>query len=175
MEWKPMTSSGIQPKPRFRHTAEIIGTKMYILGGADNTSGTSRSRSLGIHVLCLETLQWSHPTITGSDPFPRSGHTSAVIGAQTVAIFGGCVSDTVYLSDLVLIDLETMVGTTVNAVESHLPTPICNSTLSVIGHKCIVFGGSDIKGTCYNDIRSLEVGYYLSKDDITVGEGASSE
>lgn len=176
MEWKSVSSSGIQPKPRYRHTAEMVGTKMYIFGGSDNGSDVAEGlQNLGVHVLCLETLQWSHPTVTGYDPFPRSGHSSAIIGASTVAIFGGKVNDQCLLNDLVLIDLETMVGTSVNAVESHLPTPIANASLSVIGHRCIVFGGTDAKGVCYNDIRSLEVGYYLSKDDITVGEGASSE
>lgn len=50
-----------------------------------------------------------------------------------------------------------------------------NSSLNAIGNKCFVFGGTDSKGSCYNDIRSLDVGYYLSSDDITVGEGASSD
>ena len=80
-----------------------------------------------------------------------------------------------YLNDLILIDLETFTGTTVNAVESMLPTPVANCSLSAVGNKCFVFGGTDVKGACYNDIRSLDVGYYLSSDDITVGEGASSD
>lgn len=80
-----------------------------------------------------------------------------------------------FLNDLVLIDLETFVATTVNAVESMLPTPVANCSLTAVGNKCFVFGGTDAKGACYNDIRSLDVGYYLSSDDITVGEGASSD
>lgn len=56
-----------------------------------------------------------------------------------------------------------------------LPTPVANCSLSAVGNKCFVFGGTDVKGACYNDIRSLDVGYYLSSDDITVGEGASSD
>jgi hypothetical protein len=75
----------------------------------------------------------------------------------------------------VLIDMEHYVATTVNAVESLLPTPVANCSLTAVGNKCFVFGGTDVKGACYNDIRSLDVGYYLSSTDITVGEGASSE
>jgi hypothetical protein len=67
------------------------------------------------------------------------------------------------------------VGTTVNAVENQLPTPVSNSSMTAVGNKCFVFGGTDIKGACYNDIRALGVGYYLSSTDITVGEGAASE
>lgn len=53
--------------------------------------------------------------------------------------------------------------------------PVAHSTVTAIGNKCFVFGGTDIKGGCYNDIRTLDVGKYLSSTDITVGEGASSE
>lgn len=80
-----------------------------------------------------------------------------------------------YFNDLILLDIEAMVGSRVNAVESHLPAPVSNSTLSIVGNKCFVFGGTDIKGNCFNDIRSVDISYYLSKNDITVGEGASSD
>jgi hypothetical protein len=96
MEWKVAVSSGIQPRPRYRHTAEVIGMKMFILGGSDNNEDIAEnSKHLGIHELSLETMQWSHPTITGSNPFPRSGHSSCVVGAQSVAIFGGKRNDQV--------------------------------------------------------------------------------
>ena len=81
----------------------------------------------------------------------------------------------VFFNDLILLDIETMVGSRVNAVESHLPAPVSNSSLSIVGNKCFVFGGTDVKGNCFNDIRSVDISYYLSKNDITVGEGASSD
>lgn len=107
-----------------------------------------------------------------------------------------------------MIDLAHFTATTVNAVENQLPTPVTNSSMTAVGNKCFVFGGTDLKGTycptaattllplwsslaliltpspsdlylvsgvCYNDIRALDVGYYLSSTDITVGEGATSE
>jgi Galactose oxidase, central domain/Kelch motif len=176
MEWRPTVSSGIQPRPRYRHTAEVVGSKMYILGGSDNGQDIADGcRYLGIHVLDLNTMQWSHPQLKGYNPFPRSGHSSSVIGAKSIAIFGGKRNDETYLNDLVLIDTETFTATLVNAVEAHLPTAIGNSSLTAIGNKCFVFGGTDIKGACYNDIRMLDIGYYLNPNDITVGEGASSE
>ena len=81
----------------------------------------------------------------------------------------------VYFNDLVLIDLTSYSTTVVNAVEAHLPTPIANSTLSVVGDKIFVFGGTDAQSNCYNDLRYIEVAYYLNPDDITVGEGAASD
>lgn len=96
MEWRLVVSSGIQPRPRYRHTAEVVGTRMYVLGGSDNGEDVAENaRHLGIHELNLETMQWAHPSLTGTNPFPRSGHSSAVIGAQSVAIFGGKLNDQV--------------------------------------------------------------------------------
>lgn len=79
------------------------------------------------------------------------------------------------MNDLILIDLEQYVATTVNVVESQLPTPVSNCSITAVGNKCFVFGGTDVKGACYNDIWAIDVGDYLSVADITVGEGAASE
>lgn len=176
MEWKKITTSGVQPRPRYRHTAEVISNKMYILGGSeDNDDICDGNKHLGIHELSLDTMQWVHPQLKGINPFPRSGHATALIGAKSVGVFGGKRSNTIFLNDLILIDLETYSTTVINAVESHLPSPVSSCTMVGVGNKCFVFGGVDAKGACYNDIRVLEVSYYLDKHDITVGEGASSD
>jgi N-acetylneuraminic acid mutarotase len=132
---------------RYRHTAEVVGNKMYILGGSDNGDDCAEgAKHLSLHELSLETMQWSHPTLSGSNPFPRSGHSSAVIGAQSVAVFGGRRSKLSLLNDIVLIDMEHYVGTTVNTVHNQLPTPIANCSITAVGNKCFVFGGTDAKG-----------------------------
>lgn len=98
MEWRVAVSSGIQPRPRYRHIAEVVGLKMYLFGGSDNGEDVAEQcKYLNIHELSLETMQWSHPNINGSNPFPRSGHCSTVIGAHSVAIFGGKRNDQVCL------------------------------------------------------------------------------
>jgi hypothetical protein len=79
------------------------------------------------------------------------------------------------MNDLVIVDIETYSFTTVNVVETAVPTPIGNCSLTAVGNSCFVFGGTDAKGMCYNDIRSLDVSAYLDSRDITVSEGASSD
>ena len=176
MQWRQEVTSGIQAKPRYRHTSEVLGSKMYIFGGSDTPDDNAETCGyLSLHELDLETLQWSHPSLVGNNPFPRSGHASAVVGATTVAIFGGKRNSTYYLNDLILIDLSSFVCTTVNCVATHLPTPISNATLSAIGNKLYVFGGTDSQGNCYDGIRELNIGDYLNSNDITVAEGLSSE
>jgi hypothetical protein len=104
LEWRECVASGIQPKPRYRHTAEVMLGKMVILGGSDNSEDIADgSSNLRIHELSLETMEWSHPELRGGDPFPRSGHGSAVIGAHSIVIFGGKRSEEVSLFSLELV------------------------------------------------------------------------
>lgn len=60
------------------------------LGGSDTNDDVCDGKNyLSIHELNLETLQWTHPELKGGNPFPRSGHSSGVIGAHSIVIFGG--------------------------------------------------------------------------------------
>ena len=41
-----MSTSGIQPRPRYRHTVEVVGRKLIVLGGAetgDDDAGRSKN------------------------------------------------------------------------------------------------------------------------------------
>lgn len=96
LEWRNAITSGIQPKPRYRHTSEILMGKMFILGGSDNgDDNADGARHLAFHELDLSTMTWSHPELRGGNPFPRSGHCSSVIGAKSIVIFGGKRNDEV--------------------------------------------------------------------------------
>jgi hypothetical protein len=39
--------------------------------------------------LCEQSLEWSHPSLSGRSPFPRSGHAACVVGQASIAVFGG--------------------------------------------------------------------------------------
>jgi hypothetical protein len=119
MEWRLAVSSGIQPRPRYRHTAEVVAMRMFILGGSDNGEDVAENaKYLGIHELNLETMQWSHPNITGSNPFPRSGQSSTVIGAQSVAVFGGKFNDQVRF-------FSSLTALTLLALTMYVSFPLC--------------------------------------------------
>jgi small GTP-binding protein len=71
--------------------------------------------------------------------------------------------------------METYSFTTVNVIENAVPTAVGNASVSVIGNSVYVFGGTDSKGYCYNDMRSLDITDYLDASDITVAEGSASD
>jgi small GTP-binding protein len=177
MEWNRLLPSGIPPKPRYRHTSVVHDGSLYIMGGSDTGADEIRGTGshLGIHKLSLSEMQWTHPDISGSNPFPRSGHCSSLVGSGSVAIFGGKRSNIEFLNDLHIIDLGTFVGLRVNVFGAQLPTPISNATMSVINNKVFVFGGTDAKGLTYSDLRAIDLADYMDPEDITVGEGATSD
>lgn len=80
-----------------------------------------------------------------------------------------------FLNDLIILNIETYSFTTVNAIENAMPTPIGNASLNFIGNSVFVFGGTDDKGWCYNDVRSLDISEYLDANDIAVAEGSTSQ
>lgn len=174
-EWKKIQPSGLEPRPRFRHTSEIIGNKVYFLGGSDNNNDIPESY-LNILVLNLETLSWEHPEIKGVNPFPRSGHSSTVMGKNTIVIFGGKRTNETFLNDTYLLNVETMVCIKVNAVENRLPRPISNATANLHGNRLYVFGGIEPNNTVTsNDFRFLDLSDYFSQEDITVSQGLTSD
>eukprot|EP00607_Mallomonas_marina_P011061 CAMPEP_0182423810 /NCGR_PEP_ID=MMETSP1167-20130531/9879_1 /TAXON_ID=2988 /ORGANISM="Mallomonas Sp, Strain CCMP3275" /LENGTH=515 /DNA_ID=CAMNT_0024603093 /DNA_START=62 /DNA_END=1606 /DNA_ORIENTATION=+ len=176
-EGETMTGSGsVWPRPRYRHTSEVIGGELYILGGADNGSDVAEgARHLSLHVYNYSRCEWRHPSLSGANPFPRSGHDSEVIGGRSIVVFGGKRSNEVYLNDIILIDISSFSCSSIRTVESTLPTPISNLSLSLIGNAVYVFGGTDVRGNCYNEIRTLDIGGYLDSSDILVSEGARSD
>ena len=68
------------------------------------SSADLNSKSLGgLHCLDLEHMTWMDTVWTGCSPFPRSGHASAVVGAHSLAVFGGKLSAQVFLNDIFIL------------------------------------------------------------------------
>lgn len=98
--WSTPQVVGSPPKPRSYHTATAVPCtkgddqnqyKLVIFGGNNKTSCFNT-----VHVLEMVTendqtvWKWSHPTVQGQPPFPRTGHTAALMeDAKTICIYGG--------------------------------------------------------------------------------------
>jgi len=75
------------PDARERHTASLIGKKVYIFGGY-NRSGELYYNTL--HVFESESLTWTALQPMGNPPEKRCGHTASVVDGK-IWIFGGRV------------------------------------------------------------------------------------
>ncbi|KAB5544086.1 hypothetical protein DKX38_012198 [Salix brachista] len=73
------------PAPRFEHTAAINGDRYLLIFG-----GCSHSIFFNdLHVLDLQTMEWSQPEVQGDLVTPRAGHSGVTIGENWYIVGGG--------------------------------------------------------------------------------------
>jgi Galactose oxidase, central domain len=98
--WTTPKVEGMPPKPRSFHSATAVGNKMVIFGGNNKTScfntvhvlesigRASGDESPGKGKVCE--WKWSHPSVKGKAPFPRTGHSATLLeDGKTICIYGG--------------------------------------------------------------------------------------
>eukprot|EP00429_Kryptoperidinium_foliaceum_P002407 CAMPEP_0176014590 /NCGR_PEP_ID=MMETSP0120_2-20121206/6902_1 /TAXON_ID=160619 /ORGANISM="Kryptoperidinium foliaceum, Strain CCMP 1326" /LENGTH=610 /DNA_ID=CAMNT_0017347537 /DNA_START=59 /DNA_END=1891 /DNA_ORIENTATION=- len=84
--------SGSAPKPRSYHSTTAVisgdGYKLVIFGGNNKTHAFNT-----VHVLERvgdDEWKWTHPSVTGQAPFPRTGHSATLLeDGKTICIYGG--------------------------------------------------------------------------------------
>jgi len=95
VSWRPLVTLGELPEGRQGHTASLIGTSMFVFGGAN-----AQGRLNDVVRLNLDTLRWSRLDSAGAAvPTPRWGH-SAMLVSERILIFGGVDQSNNVLSDL---------------------------------------------------------------------------
>ncbi|KAI3817604.1 hypothetical protein L1987_11400 [Smallanthus sonchifolius] len=139
MIWNVAETTKTPPAPRCDHTAAVHVDRYFLIFG-----GCSHSTFFNdLHVLDLETLEWSQPQIQGNLVFPRAGHTGVSIDEKWF-IVGGGDSKSGALETLVL-DMSTLVLSVLTSVEQKDPLASEGLTISsalVDGEQfLVVFGG----------------------------------
>ena len=89
--WTTPKIAGSAPKPRSYHSATAVkkhnGFAIVVFGGNNKSSCFDT-----VHILENKENEWkwSHPTITGKAPFPRTGHSATLLDdGKTISIYGG--------------------------------------------------------------------------------------
>ena len=150
MAWNKAAVSGRAPLAGSRHTASLVGEKLYVFGATD--SGTFRD----MHVLDIDALTWTQVSAEGKAPISRSRHTATLVG-RNLLVFGG-VGGGRPLNDLFV--LHTAGGSThgqfwteppANGVP---PTQRVGHASAMVDTKVFFFGGHDGKA-CLNDVHVL--------------------
>ena len=82
MNWSKAAVSGRAPLAGSRHTATLVGDRLFVFGATD--SGSFRD----MHVLEIEALHWTQVAADGQAPISRSRHTASLVGSNLL-LFGG--------------------------------------------------------------------------------------
>ncbi|CAH2074171.1 unnamed protein product [Thlaspi arvense] len=148
MTWDVVETTQTRPVPRFDHTAAAHSDRyLLIFGGCSHSIFFS-----DLHILDLQTMEWSQPHVQGDVVTPRAGHAAITID-ENCYIVGGGDNSTGCLETLVL-NMSKLVWSTSTHVEARHPLAseglsVCSA--SVFGENILVaFGGYN--GKYNNDI-----------------------
>ncbi|CAI5502357.1 unnamed protein product [Closterium sp. Naga37s-1] len=82
--WSKPNIKGTPPSPRDSHTSTVVGSRMFVFGGTDGSSGLN-----DLYMLDTSTNTWTRLAAQGDVPAAREGHAAARVEGL-VYVFGGC-------------------------------------------------------------------------------------
>lgn len=133
MTWDEMDTVGISPSPRSDHAAAVHADRYLLVFGG----GSHATCFNDLHVLDLQTMEWSRPTQQGEIPSPRAGHAGVTVGENWFIVGGGDNKSGV--SETVVLNMSTLVWSVVTTVQGRVPLASEGSSLVLSS-----YGGEDI-------------------------------
>jgi hypothetical protein len=82
----PMLCSGRAPSSRYRHTATLVGTRLFIMGGADNgddISDTSKEGDMDVYSLDVQVSEVTRRILTNGHTSESHAHSHSHIPVHT--------------------------------------------------------------------------------------------
>ncbi|CAG7882077.1 unnamed protein product, partial [Brassica rapa] len=152
MTWDELDSIGASPSPRSDHVAAVHAERYLLIFG-----GGSHATCFGdLHVLDLQTMEWSRPAQQGEAPTPRSGHAGVIIGENWFIVGGG--DNKSGASESVVLNMSTLTWSVVASVEGRVPLASEGLSLVVSSYNgedvLVAFGGYN--GRYNNEINLLK-------------------
>lgn len=139
MTWSTVETTQTSPAPRFDHTAALHADRyLLILGGCSHSIFFN-----DLHVLDLETMEWSHPQLQGDLVSPRAGHAGVTLGDSWYIVGGG--DNRSGVPETLVINMSKLVVSVLATVKGRDPLAsegLSVSSASLDGEKFLVaFGG----------------------------------
>lgn len=133
MTWDEIDALGAPPSPRSDHAAAVHADRYLLIFGG----GSHATCFNDLHVLDLQTMEWSRPTQQGEIPSPRAGHAGVTVGENWFIVGGGDNKSGV--SETVVLNMSTLAWSVVTTVQGRVP--LASEGLSVVLSS---FNGEDI-------------------------------
>ncbi|KAK9291414.1 hypothetical protein L1049_019361 [Liquidambar formosana] len=152
MTWDEIDAVGVPPSPRSDHTAAVHAERYLLIFGG----GSHATCFNDLHVLDLQSMEWSRPAQQGEIPTPRAGHAGVTVGENWFIVGGGDNKSGV--SETVVLNMSTLVWSVVTSVQGRVP--LASEGLSLVvssytGEDILVsFGGYN--GRYSNEVHVLK-------------------
>ncbi|CAL5194739.1 unnamed protein product [Lathyrus oleraceus] len=152
MTWDEIDAVGVPPSPRSDHAAAVhVERYLLIFGGGSHATCYN-----DLHVLDLQTMEWSRPTQQGEIPTPRAGHAGVAVGENWFIVGGG--DNKSGASETVVLNMSTLAWSAVTSVQGRVS--VASEGLSLVvssndGEDVLVsFGGYN--GRYNNEVYVLK-------------------
>ncbi|KAJ6809830.1 acyl-CoA-binding domain-containing protein 4-like [Iris pallida] len=148
MTWDEFDAIGTPPSPRSDHAAACHAERYLLIFGG----GSHATCFNDLHVLDLQTMEWSRPKQQGMTPGPRAGHAGITVGENWFIVGGGDNKNGV--SETLVLNMSTLAWSVVTTVQGRVP--LASEGLSLVSSSyngedyLVSFGG-------YNGRYSNEV------------------
>jgi hypothetical protein len=125
-----------------------------------------------LHVLDLQTMEWSRHTQQGDAPTPRAGHAGVTIGENWYIVGGG--DNKSGASKTVVLNMSTLAWSVVTSVQEHVPLASEGLSLVVSSYNgediVVAFGGYN--GHYNNEVNVLKPSHKSSLKSKIMGASA---
>lgn len=168
--WISPSVRGDGPEAREGHSAALIGKRLFIFGGC----GKSENNEIyydDLYILNTEIFSWKRVVPSGTPPSKRDSHTCSS-WRNKIIVIGGEDSCDYYLSDVHILDADTLVWCKLNTMGQLLP-PRGGHTTIAFGKTLFVFGGFSDEQNLYDDVYMLDIENGIWTKVIASGEGPS--
>lgn len=108
--WEKLSPVGVEPDPRFGHTALEYKGKIIVFGGGTNFNTVHKLREClnGIKIFTPDPVRWDYMKTSGTYISTRKYHSAAIIGKH-LFIYGGLNQKNNLLNDCALLNIEKSV------------------------------------------------------------------
>ncbi|KAK9054443.1 hypothetical protein SSX86_025521 [Deinandra increscens subsp. villosa] len=164
---------GEGPEAREGHSAALIGKRVFIFGGCGKSFDTLVEEYFDdLYILNTETMVWKRVATTGIPPSKRNSHT-CVSWTNKIIVIGGEDTQNYYLSDIQMLDTDTLTWTKLVTNGEMLP-PRAGHTTIALGKNLFVFGGFTDAEDLYDDLYMFDLESFKWTKVMTVGVGPSA-
>uniref|UniRef100_A0A453ME13 ACB domain-containing protein n=1 Tax=Aegilops tauschii subsp. strangulata TaxID=200361 RepID=A0A453ME13_AEGTS len=169
MTWDDVDAIGTPPAPRSDHVAACHADRYLLIFGG----GSHATCFNDLHVLDLQTMEWSRPKQQGPIPSPRAGHAGATVGENWYIVGGG--NNKSGVSETLVLNMSTLAWSVVSTVEGRVPLASEGMTLLYSNYSgedyLISFGGYN--GRYSNEVYALKLSVKLDLQSSTKDQPTS--